>query len=153
MVRQMHGDIQSDDEPGYRTKIGDRESSYRCAGSVTLHWIIQTRFPKYNARSLENNPNRTKLLAQRQPERRLAARERVLTSLAEYRRRERLDFASMFCTTARWVRKPGMERGDVPSNLLKTKGEREKKPSAAQGQQTEIEHRRGLKGEQEKRKE
>src|SRR5882762_6920183 len=53
MVRQVHGDIQSDDEPGYRTKIGNRQSSYRCAGSVTLHWIIRTCFSKYKARSLE----------------------------------------------------------------------------------------------------
>src|SRR5438046_10120176 len=29
MVRQMHRDIQSDDKPGYRTKIGDRQHAFR----------------------------------------------------------------------------------------------------------------------------
>jgi hypothetical protein len=37
-----------------------------------------------------------------------------------------------------------MQRGELPSDLLKTKREREQKSGAAQSQQTKIEHPRGL---------
>jgi len=74
----------------YRTKIGDRHSSHRCAGLVTFALDHTNTLSEVQGAFIRYNPNHYEIVGAAQLERRLAAPERVRSVNRRVRRRERL---------------------------------------------------------------